>query len=151
MARQGFSGRKTSPKRTLRTGIPIQKMTYTSVGVRFAVSVWVPAKPAYTARTNAEIPKAPRTISAGSCGTASSRRPASAPPSKRGLGHSVASATNDTTSTTQAAQAKSQRGMGRSWRPTRPCADATPGASSPDSSAPTNTAQGTAVARRIRA
>src|SRR3954452_12634653 len=47
----------------------------------------------------------------------------------RGVDHSDASATNDSTSTTAAAAANSDLGMGRSARPTSPCAKTGAGSS----------------------
>src|SRR2546425_13301657 len=46
IASHGLNGRKTSPNARLRTGIPTQNSTYTTVGVRFAVEVCTPASPA---------------------------------------------------------------------------------------------------------
>ena len=47
--------------------------------------------------------------------------------SRRGCGHSTASAKNEITSTAAAAHANSHCGIGSCWRWTSPCASATPG------------------------
>ena len=116
-ARHGLKASKTSPSRSVANGIPTQKTTNTTVGTRFAVALWVPAKPAHTVTTKAATPTAPHRTSSAA-GARHTRR--STARSRRGRGHSVANATNETTSTTAAAQANSQRGIGRSCLPTSP-------------------------------
>src|SRR5205814_529273 len=95
-----------------------------TLGARFSAASLVPAKPAYTTRPKRPTPSAPH-APATHAGSAINRRSRGC--CRRGVGHSVASATKETTSTTAAAQPNSQPGTGRSARPTRPCAHAAAG------------------------
>ena len=133
IARQGFKARKMSPKMMLIGTSATQKITKMKVGVKFACGESVPARPAQITRNSSPTP-----ISAGDeLGDRVDDRHADPPgqrpgsrrgPSSLGSRQSVASAMNDTTSTTEAAQANSHSGIGRSARPTSPCALAASGA-----------------------
>src|SRR3954468_12983019 len=75
--------------------------------------------PAYAVTANTSTPSRPSTMS-----TASGRRNSarSGSPASRGRDQPRASAPHETTSTTAAAAANSDSGIGRSARPTMPCA-----------------------------
>jgi hypothetical protein len=87
----------------------------TNTDSRFSSAVGGPTKPATTSTGSSATPIAPHRIS-------TARLPSSAPngsgrqrvsPSSRDSGHSAASAANDTTSTSAAAQPNSHSGIGR--------------------------------------
>ncbi len=80
------------------------------MGARFAVGIWLPATPLATTRRKLATPTTPHSASIAG-GTPNSRR--SGLRSSRGADHSAARATNDSTSTAPAAQAKSHGGTGR--------------------------------------
>ncbi len=87
-----------------------QNRTNTAVGARFAVGIWLPDTPHTTTATNTATPTAPQTGSSIR-GRPNSRRGRER--SRRGVDHSLARATNDSTSTAPAAHANSHVGTGR--------------------------------------
>ena len=112
---------RSKRKSTLEIGNPTQKITYTNVGATLAVDTGEPAYPAYTMMPNNAIPIAPQRTSTSGATRASLR---SGGCCSFGFGHKEPSATNESTSTIAAAQPNSQDGIGKSARPTNPCAAA---------------------------
>src|SRR5919108_270823 len=119
IARHGFTSRNTLPNSSDANGTPIQNPTYTAVGARFSLWLSAPASPAYTVTANTKTPTAPSSTSTASGmrnrGRAGGR-------SRRGRDHPAASARKEMTSTAAAATANIATGIGKSARPTIPCA-----------------------------
>src|SRR5919202_1367945 len=122
IARHGEISRQTSPKSSDANGTPTQKATNTAVGARLSACTSVPATPAHAVKAQKNTPSRPSSTST----TRGSRNSArSGKCSSRGRVQPAASATNDATSTAAAATPNSSDGMGRSARPTIPCAKTT--------------------------
>ena len=123
-ARQGLKAAKTLPNSALANTSPTQKTMKTKLGAKLSSGLCVPARPATTtsdeqhhADRAADDLDRPRARHAGRAGPAAG---ASGRAVSFGSGHSSASATNETTSTTAAAHPNSHSGIGRLARWTSP-------------------------------
>jgi hypothetical protein len=121
---------KTSPKSTLSTTRPSQKVTKMNTTAKLLLGESVPSSPAYMTRASSPTPISPQIASV--TGLTSARESHRAigrhrSSASRGEVHATESSANETIRTSEAPQAKSQAGTGRSSREARPWADAASG------------------------